>query len=197
MATTQPHTDTDADAPGSTPEYVLGPVHGNTQPYATYETKQSAEYADGRTGSGGGYTRWRSWEYRPETPGEDKEDVYVAVHRLHYLTHPDLDGVSLDEALRELAGCDIHHTNGCRFDNRHENYELLSHAEHSSRTQAEIRAYGEDAKEAAHTPPGEEPTWCPGCHEEIETPCRSDGYDGVRCLECAKRDCNGCRIHLG
>lgn len=175
--------------------YVLGAVHGNTKPYASFETKQTAEYLDGTTGSGGGYERWRSYEYRPETSRQGKEDVHVYVHRLHYLVHPDLMGVSISEAIRELGGCDVHHQNGCRFDNRLDNYELLDHAEHSALTQAELRAHGEDAKQAAVAAPTEIPEFCDGCGGEMDWECTSEGFDGVRCLSCAKQDADGHTIH--
>lgn len=182
-------------APQDVDGYVLGPVHGNTNPYASFETKQTAEYLDGSTGSGGGYERWRSYEYRPETSRQGKEDVHVSLHRLHYLVHPSLMDRPLGEAMSALAGCDVHHANGCRFDNRLENYDLLDHAEHSSLTQAELRAHGEDAKQAAAMPPSEAPEYCAGCGGEMEWECTSEGFEGTRCLPCAKQDADGHTIH--
>lgn len=44
-------------------------------PAARFETKVGS-------GSGAGYERWRSYEYRPSTDPDGKEDVYVAHHRL-------------------------------------------------------------------------------------------------------------------
>lgn len=174
---------------------MLGPVHGNTQAYARLETKQTAEYADGSTGSGGGYERWRSYEYRPETSRAGKEDVYVSLHRLHALIHPDLQGLPIRDALSALDGADIHHRNGCRFDNRLSNYELLDHSTHSELTQAELRAHASDAKEAAQDPPRDDAP-CRGCRRDVETPATSRGFSGPRCIPCARHESDGYRIRL-
>jgi len=180
-------------------EYTLGRTHPNTKDHATYETKPSPP---GYTG--GGYTHWRSTEHRPHTPTPGKEDVYASVHRLTAVVACyDLD-TPLEDILDDLHGKDVHHSApevdrdyGVPWDNRHDAIEVKDHGRHSSITQAEMRAYGEDAKQQAleptrHDSEGE----CSGCGREVDTPATSPGFQGERCIECAKRECGGEPIEL-
>lgn len=91
---------------------------------ARFETKPGA-------GSGAGYERWRSYEMRPSTAAEGKEDVYVAHHRLLAVVECYPSQMSIEAILRDLDGKDVHHRNGIKWDNRPSNLEPIDHGEHS------------------------------------------------------------------
>jgi len=174
--------------------YSYGPTHPNQQPYATFETKPSPpEY------TGGGYEHWRSYEWRPHTARQSKESSYVSHHRLlSVVACYDADR-PLDEVLADLRGKDVHHQSGVAWDNRPDNLAVLDHGEHSSVTQSQVRAWGEDAKrEAADAQQARvtEPGTCPSCGEEMDIECTSAGFDGSRCVECAKQECDGETINV-
>lgn len=181
--------------------YTLGAPHPNTQPYATLETKPShPEY------TGGGYEHWRSTEHRPHTPRQGKEDVYVSVHRLTAVVECYDSATPIEDVLADLDEKDVHHSApevdddwAVPWDNRPETLSVLSHRRHSERTQAQVRAGAEDAKRAAQgsVQPTAGEDVCAGCGEPAEMLATSAGFEGERCLDCAKRDCNGETIELG
>ena len=93
-------------------------------PGARFETK-------GGDGSGAGYERWRSWERRPSSDVDGKEDVYVPHHRLLAVVGCYADTMRIGAILRDLDGKDVHHENSVKWDNRPSNIEVLGHGEHS------------------------------------------------------------------
>ena len=182
--------------------YSLGSVHPNTKAYATFETKPSVRYADGSRDTGGGYERVRSYEQVFTDYGtRRKQDVYVAVHRLCAVAWCYPESWSVKEILADLDGKDVHHVSGVEWDNREDNLEVMTHAEHSSVTQTERRAFAADKKRdvaeqeqqalTEHVP-GE----CPAGGVETEVLATSDAFTGERCLQCAKRESDGEAIHV-
>jgi len=91
---------------------------------ARFETKAGS-------GTGAGYERWRSWEYRPSTECDGKEDVYVAHHRLLAVVECYAASTPLWAILADLDGKDVHHENELKWDNRPSNLEVVEHGEHS------------------------------------------------------------------
>lgn len=206
--------------------YQLGKPHPNTNTHANVETKptptlrdSAPEDMDPRTRSrydtGGGYEHARSYEYRPHTARQGKEDVYASIHRLCAVAWCFPDGATAEDI--DLRGKDVHHPapgesgpdepdapSGVEWLNVHDSpnlpdagLEVLSHGEHSSVTQSEMRAWGEDAKQAA-AEAGEQPArpnkhgdTCPACGGALDVPCASAGFEGIRCAECAKAECDG------
>ena len=163
-------------------EYVRGPTHGNTNATATFEYKAGTP---GHTG--GGYPRWRSTEYREHTPGTRREDVSVPVHRLCAVAWLFEDGVTAAEILGEgrMVGADVHHTLGMPSANLEDCLELRDHGTHSEITQAQVRAWGEDAKRQADADP--EPDVCADCGDAADVLATSAGFEGQRCLDCARK----------
>ena len=94
-------------------------------PGARFETKAGS-------GSGAGYERWRSWERRPHTERDGKEDVYVAHHRLLAVVECYAASTPLWAIFADLDGSDVHHENGLKWDNRRENIEVVDHGEHAA-----------------------------------------------------------------
>jgi hypothetical protein len=92
---------------------------------ARFETKAGS-------GSGAGYERWRSWEYRPSTERDGKEDVYVPHHRLLAIVECYSATTPLWAIFADLDGSDVHHENGLKWDNRAENIEVVEHGEHAA-----------------------------------------------------------------
>lgn len=178
--------------------YELGPVDPRQKLAATF---QQAKPGDG---SGAGYERWRSTEHRRHTSKQGREDVYVSHHRLLYLLHPDVVDEPIEDVLELMDGCDVHHRNGVKWDNRlvcredevpdgESNFELLDHGTHSEVTQSHMRAYAEDAKRAAANSHettladgGDSDVTCPRCGESLEGEyligTRSDGSEA--CVHC-------------
>jgi len=93
---------------------------------ARFETKSGSD-------SGAGYERWRSYESRPSTPVEGKEDVYVAHHRLLAVVECYAASTPTWAILADLHGKDVHHENGVKWDNRASNIEVVGHGEHARR----------------------------------------------------------------
>lgn len=146
---------------------------------ARFETKPGS-------GSGSGYERWRSYEFRPHTPGSSKEDVYLYHHRLLALLDFPLS-MPIEECVREMAGTDVHHCNGVKWDNRRDNLDLLDHGEHARLTnaapsQAEQRAFAEDARQQADDLDDDR---CPRCDQQTDALVSSPAYEGELCLSCS------------
>lgn len=173
-------------------EYVLGDAPPQRHDFARFETKPPSP---GDTGAG--YERWRSWEYRPETSRQGKEDVYVYVHRLLAIVECYPGDMPIDEVLRDLDGKDVHHQSGVKWDNRPEILEVIDHGHHSSLTQSQMRAFGEDAKQQAKSDAPADPDRCERCGDTDGPFGTSDGFDGVRCLDCATAECDGEPIDMG
>lgn len=145
---------------------------------ARFETKPGSR--------SGGYERWRSYEFRAHTPGSGKEDVYLYHHRLLALLNFPLS-MPISECLQEMSGSDVHHENGIKWDNRPDNLTLLDHGEHarltnSAPSQAEQRAFAEDARGGLDEPGGDR---CPRCDERADTLLSSPAYDGHLCPACS------------
>lgn len=168
--------------------YVIGPTDPRTKKCATFEHAKPGD------GSGAGYERWRSTEYRPHTARQSSEDVYVSVHRLQALLLPELFEKPIEDAIAELDGADVHHSNGVKWDNRlsrreadgETNLEVLDHGEHASVTQSEMRAWAEDAKQQAATAePEPAPTaGCTRCGTTDDMYVVADDLAGHVCVEC-------------
>jgi hypothetical protein len=165
-------------------EYVVGSASPRRAATAAFEFKAPDQTSRG--GRGGGYPRWRSWEWRPETSRRNKEDVYVPVHRLAAVAWCLPDGtLGEDVSLSALAGMDVHHELGMPAANIEGELALLDHGEHSSRTQAERRAHAEEAKQQA-IDPDPAPEGCRQCGAaEDVTLVTSAAFDGEWCLSCA------------
>ena len=182
------------------PRYVVGSTYARKQ-RAKYETK------DGY-GSGAGYCRWRSTEWRPETARRSKEDVYVPVHRLAAVAWCYPDDMDVSEILRHMDGRDVHHTTGEKWANIGDSpnfdepgLQVCDHGRHSSITQTQMRAWAEDAKRAAagqivaadgH---GDADT-CFKCGEEHGMLCTTDSLDDNYCLKCIRDVANGEAIEV-
>lgn len=179
--------------------YELGPVHPNTQPYATFETKPRAWLPNQeRWDSGGGYERWRSYEYRPHTLGGRKEDVYAPHHRLLAVVACYPLEMPLSEILDDLHGKDVHHTMGVEWLNFGESpnfdepgLEVIDHGRHSEITQQQRLTWAKDKKdrvEAVESEPLGGRRECVGCGigDDEAGMARVEGVEGVRCLSCAR-----------
>lgn len=195
---------TAAESPPSSggDRYVIGEPHPNQKAYATYQTKPSVpEY------TGGGYTQWRSYELRPETPGTSKEHVYVSVHRLLAIVECYDAERPLTSVLADLAEKDVHHTTGVPWANfgdspnfEEPGIEVLRHGTHSEKTQTQRRAWAEDAKREVRekeNQPIDGPETCDRCGDESDVLVECEAWpDDERCHECAKETANGHPIKL-
>ena len=176
--------------------HVIGEPHPNQRSHATFEFKQADP---DRTG--GGYPRWRSYELRPETPGRQKEDVYVSVHRLCAVAWLFEDGRTAEDILRsgDLIGADVHHELEMPSANLESELSLRGHGTHSEITQTKRRAWAEDAKrdieERESRPIGADE--CARCGAVETNLAECDAWPGEqRCIECAIETSNGHEVRL-
>jgi len=186
--------------------HVVGTPDPRASTHATVETKPTSTYADGSVDTGGGYERVRSYEHRPHTARQGKEDVYAAIHRLCAVAWCFEDDATAEDI--DLRGMDVHHTHpdgeptGVEWLNVHDSpnlsewgLEVMGHGEHSEVTQADKRAWAEDAKANAN----ERVTAreCPACGSEPETWATSPAVDGYQCLRCVTEATDGGAIEVG
>lgn len=185
-------------------EYVVGDAPPQRQDSATFETKPTGYDRRGRQDTGGGYERWRSYEYRPETAGDRKEDVYVAHHRLLAVVACYPDDMAVGEILDHLDDKDVHHSApetdrdvGVPWDNRPDAIEVVEHGRHSAITQREMKAWAEAAKEQARAPPpSAAPDECRRCGDAADVLAESAAFEGRRCLDCATATAGGATIEV-
>ena len=166
--------------------HVRGPSHARK--HARVRTKATTGPRD----TGGGYERVRTTEHDPRHPSDGTTVVAYAHHRLLALAW-DIDdclpsaGYEGVVDLSALEGMDVHHDcpeadagRGVEWDNREACLNVETHAAHSSITNAEKRAYAEDAKrlrdgdETLDTGPS-----CSECHGEVDARVAGEPY----CLE--------------
>lgn len=164
--------------------YVAGPTPPQTKDYATFETKAySRRYGD-KTGTGGGYERWRSWEVaarRSQISGgivipDRKMDVYAPLHRLSAVVWCYPDDMPVSDILAHLDGRDVHHTTGEKWavfgdspNFPEPGLQVTDHGRHSEVTQAQMRAFAADSRERAEQVVAGEPggsDGCAGCESE-------------------------------
>lgn len=166
-------------------EYVIGESSARND-FASFEFK--AHWSEG---SGGGYPRWRSWEF-DESLGR-KKDVYVSVHRLCALAWLFPDDQTAEEILETGVfhpnRVDVHHELEHPSCNIEDELELLEHGSHSEITNAQVRAWAEDARRRVEESDGHQTSGeagCGRCGATAETLTASpDWGDEYRCLECA------------
>lgn len=185
------------------PGYVVGEPHPNRDPCASFETKPSpVDY------TGGGYEHWRSHEFRPETPGTRKEDVYVSHHRLLAVVACYDVEIPLRDVLDDLAEKDVHHTTGVPWANFGDSpnfdepgIEVVDHGRHSEITQTQRRAWAADKKQevesAEQQPLAADDSTCDRCGDEVDVLAECDTWpDEERCIECANETAEGEEIRL-
>jgi hypothetical protein len=176
--------------------YVAGEPHANQLGYAAFEFKQSDPDS-----TGGGYPRWRSYEFRPATSGTEKEDVYVPVHRLCAVAWLFEDVRTAEDILLsgELVGADVHHELGMPSANLEDELSVRDHGRHSEITQRQRRAWAEDKKrevEEKQSRPVDEDE-CDRCGAVEKTLATCDAWPGEeRCIDCARATHNGEEIRL-
>lgn len=104
----------------------------------------------------------------------------------------DDEDATAEDVLPHLTGRDVHHESGVEWDNREDNLVLMDHGRHSEITQAQIRAWGEDAKRQATADGGETPAEdsCAEC-DATEHLYRCADYDGLRCAVHAAQASDG------
>ena len=174
-------------------EYVIGEPHPNTLPYARFEYKRGSP-----DHSGGGYPRWRSKEYRPETARQGSQDVFVPVHRLCAVAWLLPDGeLGTDVFLSDLEGYDVHHELGMPSANIESELSLRDHGKHSEITAAQQRAWAEDSRQQAFEFDEQDipETRCVRCDDPTETAYYVDGE--AHCLECSTVVADGKPIQVG
>lgn len=168
--------------------HTIGPSRYR-KPYARFETKRG-------TGSGSGYERWRSTEFRPETARKGTQDVFVYHHRLLAIVACYPADMPLDEILEHLDGRDVHHQSEVEWDNRPGTLAVREHGTHSAITQSQMRAWAENDRDRAHAEPSEHDR-CDRCGEEATVLATSPAFaDEERCLECSKQTADGSPIEV-
>lgn len=203
-------TNNDNDDGGGGREYSLGPVHGNTKSCATFSTKPTTQLTDRRVDTGGGYERWRSTEYRPSSSVGRKEDVYVPVHRLSAVAWCYPEDMEVGEILQHLDGRDVHHTVGVEWANFGESpnfdepgLQVCDHGRHSEVTQAQMRAWAEDAKESAREGAGQMVAGggtagerCAECGDSEGVLATTENLEDNYCLGCVRERADGDTIEV-
>lgn len=174
-------------------EYVVGDSNWRKPPSLQFKP---AAYYNGSWDSGAGYARFRSTEHDPTKPGDRKTDVYVNHHRLLAVVACYPDDMAMRDILDHLDGRDVHHKSGMKCDNRPDNLEVTDHGGHSAITQAQMRAYAEDAKRSAESFEDHAADECSACGDSEATLATSTGFEGVRCLSCATAAADGNPIEL-
>lgn len=187
----------------NTSEYELGPSNWRKVP--KFYTKPTTMLRDGRHDTGGGYEMIRSVEWVPDSPRQDKEDVYAAVHRLCAVAWCYPDGVTAAEI--DLRGKDVHHAHpddwstGVEWLNANDSpnlpgvgLEVMTHGRHSEVTQAEMRSWAEDAK--ADADGSADAAACVRCGDAPDVAAESDDWEGVACLDCATALSDGAPIRV-
>jgi hypothetical protein len=184
-------------------QYVVGDAPPQQSLTPTFEFK--AAHPGGSGGRGGGYPRVRSWETRPETARQGKEDVYVPIHRLCAVAWLLPDGTLGDDVrLDALDGVDVHHDLGMPAANVESELLLVNHGDHSEVTQAEMRAYAADARRRVDGDGADATTGsgagdgdvCDRCGAAATTLCESPDWTGRYCLECSKQESDGAAISV-
>lgn len=177
-------------------QYVAGTPAPNQKGHATFETK-------GGDGSGAGYERWRSTEWRPHTARQAKEDVYVPVHRLLAVVACYPEDMAIEDILEHMADKDVHHRapeaegdRGIKWDNRPDSLVVIDHGRHSEITRAEMKAWAEDAKRATQQSSIEENAETCAVCDESGTLATIPGESGAFCLDCARDVADGRPIEL-
>lgn len=182
--------------------HSLGPAVYES-PHATFEYKAASPRH-----TGGGYPRWRSWEERPNSARQGKEDVFVPIHRLCAVAWLFPDDWSAEDILASghLKGTDVHHGLGMPAANVDpaspnaddgDGLQIRSHGGHSSITQAQMRAWAADAKDADAEAVIDEANRCARCDAEADVLCDVPSYDaGTVCLECSQDVADGGEIRV-
>lgn len=196
-----------------TPDHVRGP--SRARKHARLETKMGAirrEYrdADGRPqathDSGGGYERIRTSERVASDPRERAVDVQFYHHRLLAIAwnidYEDTGESILPEGYEGLVdpaileGDDVHHRapeaafeRSIPWDNREACLVAIDHATHAGLTNAEERAYAEDAKRVRDGQVTLE-AGCDGCGAEDPEWTIAES-DAEYCLDCATEHADG------
>lgn len=179
-------------------EHVLGPTYSRRRTPRFEFKPSSTNY------TGGGYARIRTSERRETTAGDGADDVFVSIHRLCAVAWYDSladapEDVTAADILRsgELAGMDVHHTLGMPSANGEDLLEIIDHGGHSEVTQAQKRAWGEDAKQQVFEFSEDDVLdWtCDNCGErDPEVHCRVSDMDV--CLDCSTVLADGSPIEI-
>jgi len=157
--------------------YVRGKTY-TRQSEATFEFK-----AGSPDHTGGGYSRWRSYESGAHTPGETKRTAFVPVHRLLAVVACYPSDRPIAAVCADVGAKDVHHQLGMPSANLPEELEVIDHGEHSSVTQAQRRAYAADKKrevEAEEQQRIGRVEYCVQCGDEADAVVSGTDY----CLEC-------------
>lgn len=168
--------------------YVRGPT------YARSDTP-TFEYKAGATGySGGGYPRVRSSERRAHTPGDGTDDVFVPIHRLAAVVWCYDADRPIESVLADLSTKDVHHELGMPAANCPDAVEVVEHARHAEITQAQRRAWAEDAKREVEREQQAALTATPTCDCGADAEATVAGTD--YCLECAMETARGTELTI-
>jgi len=96
-----------------------------------------------------------------------KGDAFkIMIHRLH--------ATLLVDDVDELEGMEVHHKNGCPFDNRLENYDILTPEEHRKLSPgglqaADKKALCRECDEAFYVLDSSSLNYCPNCRSTYDT----------------------------